>query len=109
VSTTATLASAASNFTRISFQKLTIAFSTESMRVCSAFISPLIYPEIVEDLEAIMGENTAGDPMSFLKWTCKSTYKIADELNLRGHKEKRRKRSQCLRFSMALLFSSCLC
>jgi len=43
-------------------------------------------PKIVEDLEAIMGENTAGDPMSFLKWTCKSTYKIADELNLRGHK-----------------------
>lgn len=39
-------------------------------------------PKIVEDLEAIMGENTAGDPMSFLKWTCKSTYKIADELNL---------------------------
>ena len=33
-----------------------------------------------------MGGNTAGDPMSFLKWTCKSTYKIADELNLRGHK-----------------------
>lgn len=43
-------------------------------------------PKIVEDLEAIMGENTAGDPMSFLKWTCKSTYKIANELNLRGHK-----------------------
>nr|AAU83116.1 transposase [uncultured archaeon GZfos26F9] len=43
-------------------------------------------PKIVEDLEAIMDENTAGDPMSFLKWTCKSTYKIADELNLRGHK-----------------------
>jgi len=43
-------------------------------------------PKIVEDLEAIMGENTAGDPMSFLKWTCKSTYKIADELNLREHK-----------------------
>ena len=43
-------------------------------------------PKIVEDLEAIMSENTAGDPMSFLKWTCKSTYKIADELNLRGHK-----------------------
>jgi hypothetical protein len=43
-------------------------------------------PKIVEDLEAIMDENTAGDPMSFLKWTSKSTYKIADELNLRGHK-----------------------
>ena len=43
-------------------------------------------PEIVEDLEAIMDENTAGDPMSLLKWTSKSTYKIAEELNLRGHK-----------------------
>ena len=43
-------------------------------------------PKIVEDIEAIMDENTAGDPMSFLKWTNKSTYTIAEELNLRGHK-----------------------
>ena len=33
-----------------------------------------------------MDENTAGDPMSFLKWTNKSTYAIAEELSLRGHK-----------------------
>ncbi len=43
-------------------------------------------PGLVDDLEEIMGESTAGDPMSSLKWTHKSTYKIADELVLRGHK-----------------------
>jgi len=43
-------------------------------------------PKIIEDLEAIMDENTAGDPMNFLKWTNKSTYIIADELNTKGHK-----------------------
>ncbi|KAF5416141.1 MAG: hypothetical protein C5S48_03910 [Candidatus Methanogaster sp.] len=43
-------------------------------------------PKIVEDLETIMDENTAGDPMSLLKWTNKSTYKIAKELNRRGHR-----------------------
>jgi len=43
-------------------------------------------PKIVEDMEAIMDENTRGDPMSFLKWTNKSTYTIAEELNLRRHK-----------------------
>ncbi|HJH31466.1 MAG TPA: ISAzo13 family transposase, partial [Methanosarcinaceae archaeon] len=37
-------------------------------------------PRIINDLEKIMEENTAGDPMSLLKWTNKSTYKIADEL-----------------------------
>ncbi len=42
-------------------------------------------PGLVEDLEEIMGESTA-DPMSSLKWTHKSTYRIADELVLRGHK-----------------------
>ena len=44
------------------------------------------YPKIVEDLETIMDENTAGDPMSLLKWTNKSTYKIAEELNRCGHR-----------------------
>lgn len=43
-------------------------------------------PEIIDELESIMDENTAGDPMSFLKWTLKSTYKIAEELNSRGYK-----------------------
>lgn len=43
-------------------------------------------PEIIADLEKIMNENTAGDNMSLLRWSSKSTYKIADELKLSGHK-----------------------
>ena len=43
-------------------------------------------PEIIADLEKIMNENTAGDNMSLLRWSGKSTYKIADELKLSGHK-----------------------
>jgi hypothetical protein len=35
---------------------------------------------LIPDLEKIMDKNTAGDPMSLLKWTNKSTYNIADEL-----------------------------
>jgi len=37
-------------------------------------------PEVKKDIENILEENTAGDPMSKLKWTNKSTYTIADEL-----------------------------
>ena len=37
-------------------------------------------PSVKEEIENILEENTAGDPMSRLKWTNKSTYTIADEL-----------------------------
>ncbi|PIN88792.1 ISAzo13 family transposase, partial [Candidatus Pacearchaeota archaeon CG10_big_fil_rev_8_21_14_0_10_35_13] len=37
-------------------------------------------PEVKIDIENILEENTAGDPMSKLKWTNKSTYTIANEL-----------------------------
>jgi len=40
---------------------------------------------LMNHLEDIMKESTAGDPMSLLKWTYKSTYAIADELQLKGH------------------------
>jgi transposase len=43
-------------------------------------------PGIIGDIEKIMDENTAGDPMSLLKWTNKSTYKIAEKLEELGHK-----------------------
>ena len=43
-------------------------------------------PGIINDLERIMDENTAGDPMSCLKWTNKSTYQIASELQRTKHK-----------------------
>ena len=36
-------------------------------------------------LEKIMEENTAGDPMSYLRWTHKSTRQIAGELTARNH------------------------
>ncbi len=39
-----------------------------------------IDPSLVKDLTRIMDENTAGDPMSLLKWTGKSTRKIAGEM-----------------------------
>ncbi|PIN67781.1 MAG: ISAzo13 family transposase, partial [Candidatus Altarchaeum sp. CG12_big_fil_rev_8_21_14_0_65_33_22] len=45
-----------------------------------------INENIVRELELIMNENTAGDPMSALKWTCKSTRNISDELNKKGIK-----------------------
>ncbi len=42
-------------------------------------------PKIEKEIENIMKENTAGDPMSKLKWINKSTYSIADFLKLKGH------------------------
>ena len=42
-------------------------------------------PELTVRLERIMDENTAGDPMSLLKWTHKSTARIAAELTRQGH------------------------
>lgn len=44
-----------------------------------------IDPTLLRDLEKIMEENTAGDPMSCLKWTGKSSTKIAEELAAKGH------------------------
>lgn len=43
------------------------------------------YPDLEKKLKEIMEETTAGDPMSALRWTCKSTYKIAEELNKKGY------------------------
>jgi transposase len=41
-------------------------------------------PEVVETLERILDSSTRGDPMSPLRWTCKSTRAIAGELNRQG-------------------------
>lgn len=43
-------------------------------------------PQILDALEKIMDENTAGDPMNALKWTVKTTRTIADELSKMKHK-----------------------
>lgn len=42
-------------------------------------------PALVRALERIMRETTAGDPMSLLRWTCKSTETIATELRRQHH------------------------
>ena len=42
-------------------------------------------PGVKRDLDILMKDNTAGDPMNKLKWTNKSTYSIADFLKLKGH------------------------
>ena len=42
-------------------------------------------PQIAQLLGRIMEETTAGDPMSLLRWTSKSTYQIRDELRRLGH------------------------
>src|ERR1700677_2478802 len=42
-------------------------------------------PALVSLLEALVEPLTRGDPESPLRWTCKSTRKLADELSRRGH------------------------
>jgi hypothetical protein len=42
-------------------------------------------PQLTQRLRRIMDETTAGDPMSLLRWTSKSTYQIRDELRRQGH------------------------
>lgn len=42
-------------------------------------------PEIVKDLEALVAPVTRGDPMSALRWTCKSTRSLSDELKGLGY------------------------
>ena len=43
-------------------------------------------PGLVEELEKLVESTTRGDPESPLRWTCKSTRNLADELTKSGHK-----------------------
>jgi len=42
-------------------------------------------PEILRELEELVAPHTRGHPESPLRWTCKSTRKLAEELQARGH------------------------
>jgi transposase len=42
-------------------------------------------PALVQELEALVAPATRGDPMSALRWTSKSTTKLAAELTEQGH------------------------
>ena len=41
--------------------------------------------KLKQDLEDILLETTAGDPMSAIRWTCKSVRRIAEQLCILGH------------------------
>ena len=40
----------------------------------------------LSDLDALIEPTVRGDPMSGIRWTCKSTRKLSDELRQKGHK-----------------------
>ena len=42
-------------------------------------------PELIKALEALIEPMTRGDPESPLRWTCKSTYRLAEELTQQDH------------------------
>ena len=43
-------------------------------------------PTLLPDLNALVEPTTRGDPMCGLRWTCKSTRKLAKELSAKGHR-----------------------
>lgn len=43
------------------------------------------HPDIIKDLDIMIDPFTRGDPESPLRWTCKSTYKLAEALQAKGH------------------------
>ena len=48
-------------------------------------------PKLLVDLEALVEPTARGDPESPLRWTCKSTTKLAEELNHPEHRVSQRK------------------
>jgi hypothetical protein len=44
------------------------------------------HPNIIKDLDIMIDPLTRGDPESPLRWTCKSTYKLAEALQAKGHR-----------------------
>src|SRR6185312_11814360 len=42
-------------------------------------------PRLLDALERLVNPATRGDPMSPLRWTCKSTRRLAEELRAQGH------------------------
>ena len=54
-------------------------------------------PQLLDALEALVEPSARGDPMSPLRWTCKSTRKIAEALERQGHGVSHTKVAQLLR------------
>jgi hypothetical protein len=47
-------------------------------------------PTLLRDLDRLIDPYTRGDPESPLRWTCKSTYQLADALQQQGHRVSQR-------------------
>ena len=47
---------------------------------------PTLLPDLLADLLALVEPDERGDPMSPLRWTCKSLRRLADELGAMGHR-----------------------
>jgi hypothetical protein len=47
-------------------------------------------PTLLRDLDRLIDPHTRGDPESPLRWTCKSTYQLADALQQQGHRVSQR-------------------
>jgi len=45
-----------------------------------------VVPDLDKDIELLIEPATRGDPESPLRWTCKSTYKLANALQQKGYK-----------------------
>ena len=54
-------------------------------------------PKLIDALERLVESTTRGDPMSPLRWTCKSTRTLAKELNRQGFTVSSTKVGQLLR------------
>lgn len=54
-------------------------------------------PKVIVALERLVDSSTRGDPMSPLRWTCKSTRVLADELDRQGYTVSHTKVSELLR------------
>ena len=54
-------------------------------------------PEMLPELEALVAPETRGDPMSPLRWTCKSTEQLAAELTGTGTRCRRGRWRRCSR------------
>jgi len=61
--------------------------SSDRVRSCGAGRKRLTakHPNILNDLDTMIDPLTRGDPESPLRWTCKSTYKLAEALKSKGH------------------------
>jgi hypothetical protein len=66
-------------------------------------------PHLLEALERLIEPATRGDPQSPLRWTCKSTYRLAEELCADGHRISPRTVAALLHAAGYSLQANCKC